>query len=163
GSVRRGGRDGQLAGIDRERAAIDWQYLGCAAFRDPLRAYGGSHRLGGAWAVATPYTRPGVATGGIDCRHVSGQLPQPHAWSGAAAGRNTGTAPLDPLVSGTLDRDYAGANLLFVVGCPRSGTTWIQRLLATHPCVRTGQESDLFDLYIGPQLRTWQHELETDS
>jgi hypothetical protein len=62
-----------------------------------------------------------------------------------------------------LDLTYDGANLLFVVGCPRSGTTWIQRLLATHPCVRTGQESDLFDLYIGPQLRTWQRELASDS
>lgn len=59
--------------------------------------------------------------------------------------------------------DYSGDNLVFVVGCPRSGTTWVQRLLATHPCVRTGQESDLFDLYIGPQLRTWRQELAVDS
>src|SRR5579872_7450610 len=59
--------------------------------------------------------------------------------------------------------DDTGANLLFVVGCPRSGTTWVQRLLATHPCIRTGQESDLFDLYVGPQLRTWQQELTADS
>jgi hypothetical protein len=62
-----------------------------------------------------------------------------------------------------LKLDYDGANLVFVVGCPRSGTTWIQRLLATHPCIRTGQESDVFDLYVGPQLRTWRHELEVDS
>ncbi|MBV9581894.1 MAG: sulfotransferase, partial [Chloroflexi bacterium] len=62
-----------------------------------------------------------------------------------------------------LGADYDGANLVFVVGCPRSGTTWVQRLLASHPCVRTGQESDLFDLYVGPLLRTWQHELEVDS
>src|SRR6185437_13587512 len=55
--------------------------------------------------------------------------------------------------------DYTGENLVFVVGCPRSGTTWVQRLLATHPCVRTGQESDLFDIYVGPQLRAWQLEL----
>jgi hypothetical protein len=66
-------------------------------------------------------------------------------------------------MSDRLDLDYDGADLVFVVGCPRSGTTWIQRLLATHPCIRTGQESDLFDLYIGPQLRTWRHELEVDS
>ena len=62
-----------------------------------------------------------------------------------------------------LDVDYEGDNLLFVVGCPRSGTTWLQRLLATHACIRTGQESDLFDLYVGPQLRTWRQELSTDS
>ncbi len=58
---------------------------------------------------------------------------------------------------------YDGANLLCVVGCPRSGTTWVQRLLATHPAIRTGQESDLFDLYVGPLLRTWQQELHADS
>ena len=59
--------------------------------------------------------------------------------------------------------DYTGANLVFVVGCPRSGTTWIQRLLATHPMLRTGQESDVFDLYIGPQLRAWERELDPAS
>jgi hypothetical protein len=62
-----------------------------------------------------------------------------------------------------LEVDYAGANLVFVVGCPRSGTTWVQRLLASHPCVRTGQESDLFDMYVGPLLRTWRQELRADS
>ncbi len=62
-----------------------------------------------------------------------------------------------------IDQDYTGHNLVFVVGCPRSGTTWVQRLLATHPCMRTGQESDVFDLYVGPQLRTWQRELQVDS
>jgi hypothetical protein len=62
-----------------------------------------------------------------------------------------------------LTLDYLGANLLFVMGCPRSGTTWVQRLLATHPRIRTGQESDVFDLYIGPQLRAWEHELDPES
>ena len=62
-----------------------------------------------------------------------------------------------------LNLDYEGANLVFVVGCPRSGTTWVQRLLASHPCIRTGQESDLFDMYVGPLLRTWQTELRVDS
>jgi Sulfotransferase family len=51
---------------------------------------------------------------------------------------------------------------VFIVGCPRSGTTWLQRLLASHPNVRTGQESDVFDLYIGPQLRTWRRELDAE-
>jgi hypothetical protein len=59
--------------------------------------------------------------------------------------------------------EYSGANLLFVVGCPRSGTTWVQRLLATHPRIRTGQESDIFDDYIGPQLRAWQRELDPNA
>ena len=58
---------------------------------------------------------------------------------------------------------YSGTNLVCIVGCPRSGTTWLQRLLAGHPCVRTGQESDVFDIYVGPQLRAWRRELDPTS
>jgi Sulfotransferase family len=53
-----------------------------------------------------------------------------------------------------------GHNLVFLVGCPRSGTTWLQRLLAAHPKIKTGQESDLFTMYIGPQLRAWRQNLD---
>src|SRR5919199_6787477 len=53
-----------------------------------------------------------------------------------------------------------GDALVCIVGCPRSGTTWVQRLLAGHPRIRTGQESDVFDIYIGPQLRAWRRELD---
>src|SRR5438477_3537034 len=62
-----------------------------------------------------------------------------------------------------LTLEYSGSNMLFVVGCPRSGTTWVQRLLATHPSIRTGQESDVFDQYIGPQLRAWEQELDPNA
>ena len=58
---------------------------------------------------------------------------------------------------------YRGDGLVCIVGCPRSGTTWLQRLLAGHPNVRTGQESDVFDIYVGPQLRAWRRELEPSS
>lgn len=54
--------------------------------------------------------------------------------------------------------DAKGSNLAFVTGCPRSGTTWLHRLIASHPLVSTGQESNLFDFYIGPQLKTWRDE-----
>lgn len=54
-----------------------------------------------------------------------------------------------------------GGNLVFIVGCPRSGTTYLQKLLAAHPRIHTGQESDLFDLYVGPLLRTWRRELNS--
>jgi sulfotransferase family protein len=54
--------------------------------------------------------------------------------------------------------DYSGHNLVFVVGAPRSGTTWLQQLLAAHPRIRTGQESKLFRWYIAPQLRKWTME-----
>ena len=65
--------------------------------------------------------------------------------------------------TGAIPLEYDGANLVFVVGCPRSGTTWVQRLLASHERVRTGQESDVFDTYVGPQLRAWRRELEVTS
>ncbi|MBI3001835.1 MAG: sulfotransferase, partial [Deltaproteobacteria bacterium] len=41
---------------------------------------------------------------------------------------------------------------MLIVGCPRSGTTWLQRLLASHPKIITGQESHVFDNYVGPQM-----------
>ena len=52
--------------------------------------------------------------------------------------------------------NYSGHNLSFIVGCPRSGTTWLQRLLLCHPKVHSGQETDLFDMFIGPQLKSWR-------
>jgi len=66
-------------------------------------------------------------------------------------------------VSGPINPASEGEQLVFIVGCPRSGTTWLQRLLAAHPNVRTGQESDLFDLYVGPLLRTWRRELDAEA
>jgi hypothetical protein len=56
--------------------------------------------------------------------------------------------------------DYQGEHLVFVVGCPRSGTTWVQRLLSCHPNVRTGQESNLFLDSIGLQLQRWRRGVE---
>lgn len=49
-----------------------------------------------------------------------------------------------------------GQEVVFIVGSPRSGTTWLQRLLATHPHIKTGQESHVFSFYIAPQLRRWR-------
>ena len=52
--------------------------------------------------------------------------------------------------------NYTGKNLVFLVGCPRSGTTWLQKLLASNPKIRSGEESHFFTLYVGPQLRAWK-------
>lgn len=41
-------------------------------------------------------------------------------------------------------------------GAPRSGTTWLQRLLASSPAVATGQESFLFSQYLVPELRAFR-------
>lgn len=50
--------------------------------------------------------------------------------------------------------------IAFVVGCPRSGTTWVQQLLAHHPEVGTTQETHLFQAYLGPLAGRWRRELE---
>jgi hypothetical protein len=55
--------------------------------------------------------------------------------------------------------DPTGANLVLIVGCPRSGTTWLQRMLAQHDLVRTGQESHVFN-YLAPLLQRWRGDLE---
>jgi hypothetical protein len=53
---------------------------------------------------------------------------------------------------------YTGHNLVFIVGCERSGTTYLQRLLASNAHVKTGQESYLFSWYLGPMARQWYGE-----
>lgn len=50
--------------------------------------------------------------------------------------------------------------LVFVVGCPRSGTTWLQLLLSQHPDVATGQETHLFSRYLRRLDARWQQEAD---
>lgn len=48
---------------------------------------------------------------------------------------------------------------VFLVGAPRSGTTWLQLMLSQHPDVATCQETHLFSAYFGALQRKWhQHE-----
>jgi len=47
---------------------------------------------------------------------------------------------------------------VFLVGCPRSGTTWLQLLLAHHPKVATWHETNLFLTYLGPLRHEWRRE-----
>jgi hypothetical protein len=72
---------------------------------------------------------------------------------------------VEPTIAGTDEppQTFTGHNLVFIVGCSRSGTTWLQRLLASHPSVHTGQESFLFHSYIAPQLRAWRKELDLEA
>lgn len=48
------------------------------------------------------------------------------------------------------------ARYLFLVGCPRSGTTWLQLLLWQHPEVSSSMETHLFK-YLAPMVATWDH------
>lgn len=47
--------------------------------------------------------------------------------------------------------------LVFMVGLPRSGTTWLQKLLGNHPEIGTAQESHLFNHFLGSQINAWDH------
>ncbi len=54
-----------------------------------------------------------------------------------------------------MDRD----NVIFVIGAPRSGSTWLHLLLGSHPEIATGQESQVFPEYLAPLYARWQREL----
>jgi hypothetical protein len=45
---------------------------------------------------------------------------------------------------------------VFLVGCQRSGTSWLQLLLAQHPAVATTQETHLFSEYLWPLHQRWE-------
>lgn len=58
--------------------------------------------------------------------------------------------------------DVRDHTVVFLVGAPRSGTTYLQNLLGAHPRVVTTQETDLFTSYI-PSLREhWNRQLPQD-
>lgn len=50
-----------------------------------------------------------------------------------------------------LDRRF-----VYVIGSPRSGSTWLQLMLGAHPRVCTTVELTLFNSYLGPWLKVWQ-------
>ncbi|MFG1202530.1 sulfotransferase [Xanthobacter aminoxidans] len=39
---------------------------------------------------------------------------------------------------------YADARPIFIVGMPRSGSTLVEQILASHPAIQSGGEMDLF-------------------
>lgn len=78
----------------------------------------------------------------------------------------THRTPTDPGDSsqraGESQSEDGGTDLrpVFVVGCPRSGTTWVQLLLAEHPEVVTAPETQIFAYYLDHFQRQWRHEHE---
>ena len=47
--------------------------------------------------------------------------------------------------------------MVFLVGPPRSGTTWLQGILSNHPEIGTAQESHLFNHFLQPMINSWKH------
>lgn len=62
-----------------------------------------------------------------------------------------------------MNSNYDGEDLVFIAGCPRSGTTWIQRLIASHPMIQTGQESFVIPWYVHPIAQRWKKELKSSA
>lgn len=52
---------------------------------------------------------------------------------------------------------------VFIVGCARSGTTWLQIILASHPDIATVRETHLFDRYLGSIYSHWIAEESSNS
>lgn len=50
-----------------------------------------------------------------------------------------------------------GSKIVFIVGSPRSGTTWLQLLLSQSPMVSTSHETHLFNLYLQSPNQYWRH------
>src|SRR5262249_55441946 len=52
---------------------------------------------------------------------------------------------------------------IFIVGPARSGTSWLQTVLAEHPTIASPPETGLFVAFIGPMERAWrQHRAQLD-
>jgi len=45
---------------------------------------------------------------------------------------------------------------VFLLGAPRSGTTWLQIMLSKHPAISTCQETHLFSGYLSSLQRSWR-------
>jgi hypothetical protein len=54
-----------------------------------------------------------------------------------------------------------GKQLAFLVGAPRSGTTWLQLILSRSPSVVTAQETDLFNVFLHPMVEEWNRYRKT--
>lgn len=60
-----------------------------------------------------------------------------------------------------VDEALRGKKLVFLVGAPRSGTTWLQLLLSRSPSVATAQETDLFNIFLHPLTSEWNRYRQT--
>ncbi len=52
--------------------------------------------------------------------------------------------------------------IVFLIGCQRSGTTWLQLLLYQHPSIASSQETHLADKYLRHLEQRWRNELDFD-
>jgi hypothetical protein len=60
------------------------------------------------------------------------------------------------LMQDQIEQALCRKHLAFIVGAPRSGTTWLQLLLSRSPAVATSQETDLFNIFLRPIVDEWK-------
>jgi len=68
------------------------------------------------------------------------------------------TIVVDPATALAAGPDISGYKKLFIIGCPRSGTTWVQLLLAQHGAIATAPETQIYAYYVDPMRRQWAEE-----
>lgn len=56
-----------------------------------------------------------------------------------------------------------GEDIVFIIGSPRSGTTWVQKILASNENIVTAQESEIFTTFIGPIIMNYYRQLNNPS
>lgn len=56
-------------------------------------------------------------------------------------------------MSSVLDKQF-----IFIIGAPKSGTTWLQIMISAHPQVCTTVELTLFSKYTAPWIKAWKAE-----
>lgn len=65
------------------------------------------------------------------------------------------------LMQNQVENILCGKQLAFLVGAPRSGTTWLQLLLSRSPSVVTAQETHMFNLFLRSMVDQWNHDQMT--
>ncbi len=63
------------------------------------------------------------------------------------------------------DRSLASGrmtSLVLLIGAPRSGTTWLQQILASHPAVVSPPETELFTRYLAPGVEAFDRSMQRD-
>jgi LPS sulfotransferase NodH len=49
---------------------------------------------------------------------------------------------------------------VFIIGAPRSGTTWLQALIGSSPAVSTMGEMKIFDFYTASWIKAWEDQMQ---
>jgi hypothetical protein len=76
--------------------------------------------------------------------------------AGEVGRRQTLLLAPDGTPNGDMDRDLPpGTRLIFLIGSPRSGTTWLQLLLSASPFIASSVETHLFSLYTRSLFSAW--------